>query len=335
MPRLIAQLRTTLRVRHYSPRTEAAYVGWARRFVHFCELRHPTACDEKDVQCFLAYLAEQRHVSASTQNQALAALLFLYGEVLKRPLDTLASAVRAKRGVRTPNVLTQDEVSIVVSHLRGEIRELVSLLYGAGLRLDEALSLRIKDVDLQRRVVNVRCGKGANDRRTVLPEALVEPLRHRIAESRKLHLRDALTGAGYIPLPTALAVKLPSALRDWRWSWVFPASRTFKDRRTGHRMRYHLHATTVQRAIAVAAAASGLNKRVTAHTFRHSFATHLLRAGYDIRTVQELLGHRDVSTTMIYLHVLDRGSGVRSPLDALPPAPDAAPPPEPPLRRLL
>jgi integron integrase len=335
MPRLIAQLRTTLRLRHYSRRTEQAYVGWVRRFVHFCELRHPIACNEQDVRRFLAHLAEQRQVSASTQNQALAALIFLYRDVLKRPLDALPNEVRAKRGVHVPNVLSPDEVTLVVSHLQGVIRELVALMYGAGLRLEEALSLRIKDVDLQRRTVTVRSGKGGKDRRSVLPESLVDTLRRRIDESRRLHLRDVLSGGGHIPLPTALGRKMPGARLDWRWSWVFPAGRTFKERRTGERMRYHVHPTTVQRAIVVAAAASGLNKRVTAHTFRHSFATHLLRAGYDIRTVQELLGHRDVSTTMVYLHVLDRGSGVRSPLDALPAAPAGDALPSDALKRLL
>lgn len=335
MPRLINQLRSALRVRHYSRQTEKAYVSWIRRFVHFCAMRHPRDCTEADVRRFMEYLAQERQVSASTQNQALAALLFLYREVLGAPLDATSAAVRAKRGVRVPNVLSPEEVTSVIEALQGDARLVASLLYGAGLRLNEALTLRVKDVDLQRRVITVHAGKGDKDRRSVLPEAMVEPLRMRIQESRQLHLRDMVRGAGFVPLPEALASKLPGAVRDWRWTWLFPANRTFRDRRTGHVMRYHLYATTVQRAIARAAIAGGINKRVTAHTFRHSFATHLLRAGYDIRTVQELLGHRDVSTTMVYLHVLDRGTGVRSPLDALARAPSGPPSPSEPLRRLL
>ncbi len=321
MPRLMSQLRTELRLRHYSPRTEQAYASWVRRYVQFCDMRHPNQCGEQEVKRFLENLAEVRHVSASTQNQALAALLFLYRDVLKLPLEAISPAVRAKRGVKVPNVLAPDEVALVIAQLRGDMREVVTLLYGAGLRLQEAVTLRIKDVDLRRRVVTVRAGKGDKDRRTVLPEALVEPMEKRIMASRLLHLQDRARGGGYIPLPDALATKLPGALLDWRWTWVFPAARTFCDVRSGRRMRYHVHHTTVQRAITAAAHASGINKRVSAHTFRHSFATHLLRAGYDIRTVQELLGHRDVSTTMVYLHVLDRGSGVRSPLDSMPPSP--------------
>lgn len=319
MPRLLSQLRTELRLRHYSPRTEQAYASWVRRYVQYCDMKHPNQCGEREVRQFLSHLAEVRHVSASTQSQALAALIFLYRDVLKHPLEAIAPAVRAKRGVKIPNVLAPDQVGLVLAQLRGEMREIVTLLYGAGLRLQEAIALRIKDIDLRRRVVTVRAGKGAKDRRTVLPETLVEPMERRIMASRLLHQQDLVRGSGFIPLPDALADKLPGAARDWRWTWIFPAARTFRDRRTGHRMRYHVHHTTVQRAIAAAALASGINQRVSAHTFRHSFATHLLRAGYDIRTVQELLGHSDVSTTMVYLHVLDRGSGVRSPLDALPP----------------
>lgn len=335
MPRLLDQLRSVLRVRHYSGRTEKAYVSWTRRFVHYCAMRHPRDCSEPDVRRFMEYLAQERHVSASTQNQALAALMFLYREVLGTPLDATSAAVHAKRGVRVPNVLTPDEVSTVMEALHGDAKLVVSLLYGAGLRLNEALALRVKDVDLQRRTITVHAGKGDKDRRSVLPEALVEPLRMRILESRQLHQRDMVRGAGFVPLPEALASKLPGAVRDWRWTWLFPATRTYRDRQSGHVMRYHLYATTVQRAIASAAIASGINKRATAHTFRHSFATHLLRAGYDIRTVQELLGHRDVSTTMIYLHVLDSGTGVRSPLDALARSPSAPPSPSVSLRRLL
>ena len=335
MSRLLAKLRSAHRVRHYSRRTEKAYVGWVRRYVHVCELRHPSECTEQDLQRFLEHLSTVRAVAPSTQNQALAALLFLYRAVLGEERDASGVLVRAKRGVRVPNVLSPDEVALVVGALDPKFRLVVSLLYGAGLRLNEALELRVKDVDLQRRVLVIRSGKGDKDRRTVLPDALIETLRSQVTAARQLHQRDLARGAGYIPLPRALARKLPGAVRDWRWSWLLPANRTFHDRASGHTMRYHVHETTVQRAIVAAGLASGIHKRVTAHTFRHSFATHLLRSGYDIRTVQELLGHRDVSTTMIYLHVLDRGPGVRSPLDALASLAKSARSPEVPLRRLL
>ena len=267
---------------------------------------------------FLEFLVRTRGVAAATQNQAVAALSFLYRDVLGRPLGTLPAIVRAKGRVRVPNVLEPSEVELVLRELKGAMRVIVMLLYGAGLRLGEALSLRLKDLDLARHMVVVRGGKGGKDRRTILPERLVALLNERVADLRREHLHEVQRGRGFVALPRALSVKLPGAVRDWRWSWLFPASRDVYWRETKGYVRYHLHETTVQRAIASAGVASGINKRVTAHTFRHSFATHLLRAGTDIRTVQELLGHRDVSTTMVYLHVLDRGLGVRSPLDRLP-----------------
>ena len=330
MSRLLDDVRTALRVRHYSRRTEKAYVAWVRRFVLFCEKRHPRDCSERDIRRFLEHLSGERHVSASTQNQARSALLFLYHDVLRDTRDLTGEVVRAKRGRRVPNVLTPDEVTQVIGAVQERMRLVVSLLYGGGPRLNEALTLRIKDVDLRRRVLVIRSGKGDNDRRTVLPEGLLEPLGLQIQYARLLHQRDCARGAGYLQLPEALGTKYPSALRDWRWAWLFPAGRTFRDRATRRIMRYHVHETTVQRAITMATLASGIHKRVSAHTFRHSFATHLLRSGYDIRTVQELLGHRDVSTTMIYLHVLDSGTGVRSPWDSLPGATPTALPPLPP-----
>ncbi|HMN10418.1 MAG TPA: integron integrase [Gemmatimonadaceae bacterium] len=272
---------------------------------------------EDDVRRFLEHLASERRVSASTQNQARAAIVLLYRAVLQLPIGETPAVARAKAGARVPNVLDPDEVRQVLSHLNGDARLVVMLLYGAGLRLMEALTLRVKDVDLKRCVLSIHAAKGNKDRRTVLPARLVDLLGERIEKGRQRHLLDCARGGGYVPLPDALERKYPGLARDWRWSWVFPATREYRDRVSRLRMRYHLYPTTVQRAITAAAAASGINKRVSAHTFRHSFATHLLRAGYDIRTVQELLGHRDVSTTMIYLHVLDKGPGVRSPLDAL------------------
>ncbi len=316
--RLIPRLRAALRLRHFSARTERAYVFWARRYVLFCDRRHPAECSERDVVAFLEFLVRTRGIAAATQNQAVAALSFLYRDVLARPLGTLPAIVRAKGRVRVPNVLEPSEIELVLRELRGPMRLVAMLLYGAGLRLGEALSLRLKDLDLARHTVVVREGKGGKDRRTVLPERLGAMLSERVADLRRDHLREVQRGRGYVALPRALSVKLPGAVRDWRWSWLFPASRDVYSRETKRYVRYHVHETTVQRAIAAAGVASGINKRVTAHTFRHSFATHLLRTGTDIRTVQELLGHRDVSTTMVYLHVLDRGLGVRSPLDRLP-----------------
>lgn len=335
MPRLLHDVRAALRLRHYSPKTERAYVAWVRRFVKFCEMRHPRDCSDADVRRFLSHLADKGMVAASTQNQARAALLFLYRDVLRILVDASAGVVRAKERVRVPNVLAPEEVAIVIRCLAGDMQLVARLLYGAGLRLNEALQLRVKDVDLRRGVLIVRSGKGGKDRRTVLPERLIDDMRARIEQSRQLHLKDLALGGGGVSLPRAFARKFPGAMRDWRWAWVFPSTRQYRDAMTGRRMRYHLHDSAVQRAIASAALASGVSKRVTAHTFRHSFATHLLLSGYDIRTVQELLGHRDVSTTMVYLHVLNRGPGVRSPLDTLPTEPpdDGALPA--PLRRLV
>ncbi len=326
MSQLLDALRTAVRVRNYSPRTEKAYVGWVRRYVRFHRMRHPRDCGEPEIQRFLEHLATERDVAASTQNQALAALLFLYRHVLGRPIESVVAIVRAKRRVRVPTVLAPDEVQQILAHLDGDLRLVVMLLYGAGLRLGEALQLRIKDIDVRRSVITIRDGKGGKDRRTVLPAQAVPLLTERLFASRQLQLKDVATGGGYHQLPQALGVKLPHLLRDWRWAWVFPAARQYRDRETRRMMRYHLYETTVQRAITHAVSLTGINKRVTAHTFRHSFATQLLRNGYDIRTVQTLLGHRDVSTTMIYLHVLENGTGVRSPLDALATAPAIIPP---------
>lgn len=309
-----------MRARHMSRQTERAYVAWVRRFVRFCGLRHPRDCGVPEVCAFLESLAVRSAVAAATQNQASAALQFLYRHVVGRSLGALPVYVRARIPYRLPNVLLPDDVAAVLSQLTGVQRLVVMLLYGAGLRLNEALALRAKDVDVRRRTIIVRDGKGGRDRRTVLPDALVPQIEEQLRRVRKANLRDARVGAIRIPLPYAMDRKAPSATTDWRWAWLFPATRTYVDRRRGERLRDHLHHSTIQRAIAAAAKRARLNKRVSAHTFRHSFATQLLRSGSDIRTVQELLGHRDVSTTMVYLHVLDRGAGVRSPLDLLPEA---------------
>jgi integron integrase len=318
MSRLLERLSTAIRTRKYSPRTERAYRRWVIRYVRFCGLRHPRECGEREVKAFVEDLVLRARVGASAQNQVIAALLFLYRDVLGQPLGSLPPVVRPKPAHRLPNVLEAPEVERVLAQMSGTPQLVVSLLYGSGLRLTEALSLRVKDVDLVRHTVMVRGGKGNKDRRTVLPERLVPAVAAQVDRVRRAHLKAVLTGGGRYPLPDALARKLPGAVRDWRWAWLFPARYDVWNRDLRMQVRYPIHATTVQRAIALAGVKSGINRRVTAHTFRHSFATHLLRSGYDIRTVQELLGHVDVSTTMIYLHVLDRGTGVRSPLDQLP-----------------
>ena len=317
-PRLLPRLRAVLAVRHYSPRTADAYCGWVRRYVRFHGLRHPMELSAGDVGAFLSHLATAGRVSASTQNQAHAALLFLYRDVLGVPLGAVEALVHAKRPVRLPVVLTRDEVRAVLAELHGPSALVALLLYGGGLRVLEALHLRVKDVDLARPQLVVRDGKGAKDRVTVLPGRAVPTLRAHLARVQRLHARDLAAGAGRVALPGALARKLPGAAAEWAWQWVFPASRQYRDRETGEPRRHHLHATVVQRAVRDAARRALLAKRVTCHTFRHSFATHLLEDGYDIRTVQELLGHEDVRTTMIYTHVLNRGGrGVRSPADGL------------------
>ncbi len=317
-PRLLDVMTERLALRHASPHTVAAYTQWVRRYIRFHRGRHPRHLGEHDLTAFLTHLAIDRHVAASTQNQALAALLFLYREVLDITVGWLDTMVRAKRPARVPTVLSRDEARRVLEVMDGAPRLVAQVLYGAGLRLSEACSLRIKDVDLDRRELVVRQGKGGRDRLTMLPESLLEPLRRQMERVRALHRRDMAAGRGHVMLPTAMVRKSPTAARDMRWQWVFPASRFDRDPSTSLWVRHHVHQTVIQRAVAAAARTAAVNKRVGCHTFRHSFATHLLEAGYDIRTVQELLGHRDVKTTMIYTHVLNRGGrGVRSPLDAL------------------
>jgi integron integrase len=319
-PSLLTQLRTAIRTRHYSPRTEEAYVQWVRRFIRFCRTRHPRELGAGDVTRFLSSLAVDAHVSASTQNQALAAIVFLYRDVLDMPVGRLNALVRAKRPARVPVVLTRDQVRKLFAQLqsRGAVALVVELLYGSGMRLLEALRLRVKDVDFGANEITVRGGKGDRDRRTMLPERLQAVLLRHLAEVHRQHERDVAAGAGWVALPGALGLKYPNAGREWGWQWVFPAGRAYTDPATHQRRRHHLHETVVQRAFKEALRASRIPKAASCHTLRHSFATHLLEAGYDIRTVQELLGHRSVETTMIYTHVLNRGGlGVKSPVDTL------------------
>ncbi len=317
-PKLLDRVREAIRSRHYSRNTEDAYVAWIKRFIFFHGKRHPMEMGAEEITRFLSSLAVEGRVAASTQNQALSALLFLYREVLQHDLPWLEGVVRAKRPIRLPVVLTREEVQAVLGHLRGAPSLMGVLLYGAGLRLLECAQLRVKDVDFGLNHILVRNGKGQKDRVTLLPATAKAELARHLEAVRQQHQRDLSRGAGWVAPPGALERKYPNAGRDWAWHWVFPATSCYVDRETGKRRRHHLHESVVQRAVKEAVRRAGIPKPATPHTLRHSFATHLLEDGYDIRTVQELLGHKDVSTTMIYTHVLNRGpAAVRSPADRL------------------
>ncbi len=317
-PRLLDQVRRAIRVRHYSPKTEKAYLVWIRQFIFFHNKRHPKELGPGDVQAFLSSLAVERHLSPSSQNQALSSLLFLYRRVLHRDLGWIENIVRAKRSRRLPVVLSRDEVRSLLACMKDEPRLVVILLYGAGLRLRECCQLRVKDIDFGQNQIVVREGKGNKDRITMLPEAAKQPLRDHLDRGRKLHARRVLRGEGRSLLPHSLERKYPSASTEWGWQYVFPAQRITVEKNTGRLFRHHLHESAVQRAVRTAVHQAGIHKPASCHTLRHSFATHLLENGYDIRTVQELLGHRDLKTTMIYTHVLNRGGrGVLSPVDGL------------------
>jgi integron integrase len=315
--RLVASLRQVLRRKHYAYRTEQSYTAWAERFLEFHDGRHPQSFHAQDLESFLTYLAVQRKVAAATQNQALNAIVFLYREVLHNPAaNEPLHAIRARRAKRLPTVLTQEEIARVLGCLTGPPQLMAQLLYGSGLRLMECLRLRVKDVDLELLQIVVRDAKGHKDRVTVLPESLVAPLQQHLVRVRYIHQLDLAGGQGRVYLPFALATKYPSAEREWIWQFVFPSDRISVDPRGGVRRRHHASPGSLQEAVRKAAKVAGLGKHATPHTLRHSFATHLLEGGYDIRTVQELLGHKDVKTTMVYTHVLNRGGlAVRSPLD--------------------
>ena len=315
---LLEEVRNQLRVRHYSRRTEEAYVGWIKRFILFNGKRHPCEMGETELQAFLTDLAVSRRVSASTQNQAMCAVLFLYRDVLRNEELSMKLQVRAQRPARLPVVLTKQEVRAVLDCMRGPAGLISGLLYGAGLRLMECLTLRVKYLDFDRNEILVRDGKGQKDRVTVLPEAVKNGLQSHLRAVKELHGQDLLRGRGRVALPDAIARKYPNAERAWGWQWVFPASSCYVDRENGIERRHHLHESVVQRAMKAAVRAANITKPASCHTLRHSFATHLLESGYDIRTIQELLGHSDVRTTMVYTHVLNRGGrGVRSPFDSL------------------
>ena len=316
-PRLLDKMRDKIRVKHYSIRTEQTYLDWVRRYIRFHGLRHPRELGAEAVEAFLTHLAVKRNVAASTQNQAKSALLFLYKEVLGAELPWLDGVESAKQSKRLPVVLSQSEATQLLARMSGTAGLIARLLYGSGLRLMEGVRLRVKDLDLDRCEILVRDGKGAKDRVTVLPQRLMEPLAAQLAVTDALHKRDRSEGFGAVYLPHALERKYPNAPREWAWQYVFPAERLSVDPRSGVRRRHHFDEQLVQRAMRDALRAAGIPKPATPHSLRHSFATHLLESGYDIRTVQELLGHADVRTTMIYTHVLNRGGrGVVSPLDA-------------------
>jgi integron integrase len=315
-PRLLDQVRQTLRLKHFSPKTEKSYIHYIREFILFHNKQHPREMGEAEIRAYLSHLAVEKNVAASTQTVALSALLFLYRQVLQIDLPYIDEIERAKRPERLPVVFTRSEVKQILAHLDGINHLVVSLLYGSGLRLTECLRLRVKDVDFEYQQITVRDGKGSKDRVTMLPTSVIEPLKLQLQKTKTLHQQDLALGYGSVVLPYALERKYPKANREWGWQFVFPAWKRSIDPRTKLVRRHHLYEQAVQRAVKQAIRQAGITKHGGCHTFRHSFATHLLENGYDIRTVQELLGHKDVKTTMIYTHVLNRGGrGVRSPLD--------------------
>jgi integron integrase len=317
-PRLLDQVRDTLRLKHYSIRTEETYIGWIKRYILFHDKRHPKDMGEIEIKTFLTNLAVNKNVAASTQNQAFNALLFLYREVLKQEFGQLNDVVRAKKPRKLPVVFTKEEVRLIINQLEGTKWLMAQLMYGAGLRVMECVRLRVKDIDFSYRQIVVRDGKGGNDRVTMLPEIVIEPLKRHLEKVKTTHTLDLSAGFGKVYLPGALKKKYKHANQSWGWQYVFPASKRSIDPRSRIERRHHIHESVIQRAVREAIRKARLTKAGSCHSLRHSFATHLLEAGYDIRTIQELLGHKDVSTTMIYTHVLNRGGrAVQSPGDML------------------
>lgn len=315
-PKLLDRVRWHLRVKRYSLRTEQCYIDWIRRYILFHRKRHPAEMGEQEIAQFLSHLAIEQRVSASTQNQAFSALLFLYQQVLEKKLEFITGVERVRRPPKLPVVFTRAEARAILAHLKGDYRLMAHLLYGSGLRLLECLRLRVKDIDFGYRQIAVREGKGMRERVTVLPDLLIRPLQAHLARVKELHQQDLARGGGVVYLPSALHRKYPKAARDWAWQYVFPAEKLSLDPRSSEKRRHHVAERNLQNAVRDAVRAARLWKAASCHTFRHSFATHLLENGYDIRTVQELLGHKDVTTTMIYTHVCNRpGLGIRSPVD--------------------
>ena len=307
-----------MRVRHYSKRTEDTYCAWVKRYVHFHNMRHPKEMGEPEINAFLTHLAVAEKVSASTQNQALSALLFLYRNVIGKEVGDLGHVIRARKPIHLPVVLTREEVKALLAQLTGDKWLMASLMYGAGLRLMKCLRLRVLDIDFSCNEILVRDGKGAKDRITMLPESLKKHLGDHLKKVKSMHDKDLAEGWGRVLLPGALDRKYPNAPSEWRWQWVFPQENRWVNTKTGEEGWHHIDESLIQKAVKDAAFQAQLIKRATCHTFRHSFATHLLEGGYDIRTIQELMGHKDVSTTMIYTHVLNKGGhGVKSPVDGL------------------
>jgi len=317
-PRLMVRVKEALRSRHYSRRTEDAYRNWIKRYIYYHQVRHLVEMGEPEINAFLSHLALEGKVSSSRQNQALAALQFRYRYVINRDVGDLGNVVRARKPERLPVVMTRDEAKSVLNNLSGDKWLMASIMYGSGLRLMECLRLRVKDIDFSKNEILVRDGKGGKDRRTMLPVAVKQPLQEHLTQVKMIYEKDLAEGWGRVKLPDALDRKYPNAPKEWRWQWVFPQGKRWRNDKTGQEGRHHVHETIIQRAVADSVRKTQMTKRATCHTFRHSFATHLLEGGYDIRTIQELSGHKDVKTTMIYTHVLNRGgAGVRSPLDAL------------------
>ena len=316
MSKILDETRGVMRLRHYSYRTEKMYIYWMKQFFHFHGLRHPREMGAAEVEAFLTNLAVERKISASTQNQALAALLFLYREVLKINLPWLEQFTPAKKSNHLPVVLTKEEVNLILAELKGTNWIIANLLYGAGLRLTEALRLRVKDLDFSYKQITVRDGKGGKDRITVLPEIVIELLKQQLIEAKKIHERDLTLGLGQVEMPFALDRKYPNARREWKWQYVFPSKTLSKNPRTGATGRHHLSEASVQKPFRQVVVKTGMTKQASPHTLRHSFATHLLQNGQDIRTIQDLLGHKELTTTMIYTHVIQTNKlGIRSPAD--------------------
>lgn len=315
--KLLDLYREQIRLKQYSFRTEETYAKWVREYILFHNKRHPKEMREPEIQQFITHLVVERKASASTQNQAISAILFLYRNLLHIELDSAnLGFIRPKRGKRVPTVLSKEEARLIISNMQGSYKLMAQIMYGSGLRLMECLRLRVKDIDFENYRILVYDGKGGDDRATPLPESLIPALREHLAQVRSVHQKDLALGYGSVYMPYGLDKKFPAAHKEWIWQYIFPASTLTPDSETGIIRRHHVHETALQKAIRQAATAANIQKRVTPHAFRHSFATHLLQAGYDIRTVQELLGHKDVKTTMIYTHVLNRGAlAVKSPLD--------------------
>lgn len=317
-PKLLDQVRAAIRVKHYSRRTEASYVNWIKRFILFHGKRHPREMGEAEINQFLTHLAVKENVAPSTQNQALCAIIFLYKRVLKREIGDLGDLIWAKKPKKLPVVLTKSEVKAVIAQLHDVKQLMVKILYGAGLRLLECLRLRVQDIDFEYAQIIVRDAKGKKDRVTVLPETIIDELKRHLEKVKRLHEKDLKQGFGEVYLPYALEKKYTNANKEWKWQYIFPAPKLSIDPRSGKTRRHHLNESYLQKVVKVAVQKAGINKHATCHTFRHSFATHLLEAGYDIRTLQELLGHEELSTTMIYTHVMNKGGlGVKSPADNL------------------